>query len=40
MVEHLEHTDRYGEQSDNAIRSQARKPGADGKYLVGGAIAT
>ena len=39
-IEHAEHTDRCGERSDNAIRSQSRKSGADEKYLVGGPTAT
>jgi hypothetical protein len=39
-IEHAEHTDRCGKRSDNAIRSQSRKPGADEKYLVGGVLAT
>jgi hypothetical protein len=39
-IEHAEHTDRCDERSDNAIRSQSRKSGADEKYLVGGVIAT
>jgi hypothetical protein len=38
--EHAEHTDRCDERSDNAIRSQSRKSGADVKYLVGGVLAT
>jgi hypothetical protein len=39
-IEHAEHTDRRGERSDNAIRSQSRKSGAEGKYLVEGVSAT
>jgi len=39
-IEHAEHTDRCGERSDHAIRSQSRKSGVDGKYLVGRAFAT
>jgi hypothetical protein len=38
--EHAKHTDRCGERSDNAIRSQSRKSGAEEKYLVGRDIAT
>lgn len=39
-IEHAEHTDRCGERSDNAIRSQSRKTGAEEKYLVEGVLAT
>ena len=40
VIEHTKHTDRCGERSDNAIRSQSQNSGADGKYLVGGVMAT
>ena len=39
-IEHAEHTDRRGERSDDAIRSQSRMSGADANYLVGGVTAT
>jgi hypothetical protein len=40
VIKHAEHADRCGEQSDNAIRSQSRKSGAEANYLVGGGGAT
>jgi hypothetical protein len=40
QIEHAEHTERCGERSDDAIRSQSRKSGADENYLVGGVLAT
>jgi hypothetical protein len=39
-IKDAEHTMGCGERSDDAIRSQSRKPVAVGKYLFTGVIAT